>query len=107
MRVGLPDASCGFEPSLTSRRFWLDRPKSTRIRTSCGKCGQRKPRIGRRTGLSGGREDGSRYEARPHLDVVAGLTQVTNRSVSEKPPRRRLPSMRVVPINTRRGGSLQ
>jgi hypothetical protein len=71
------------------------------------KRGQRKPRIGRRTGLSGGREDGSRYEARPHLDVVAGLTQVTNRSVSEKPPRRRLPSMRVVPIKTRRGGSLQ
>lgn len=30
-----------------------------------------------------------------------------DRAVSEKPPPRRLPSMRVVPIKTRRGGNLQ
>ena len=30
-----------------------------------------------------------------------------DRAVSEKPPRRRLPSMRVVPIKTRTGGNLQ
>jgi hypothetical protein len=34
-------------------------------------------------------------------------SQGHDRAVSEKPPSRRLPSMRVVPIKTRRGGNLQ
>jgi len=33
-------------------------------------------------------------------------SQGRDRAVSEKPPRRRLPSMRVVPNKTRRGGNL-
>ena len=38
---------------------------------------------------------------------VSGLIPGHDRADSKKPPRRRLPSMRVVPIKTRRGGNLQ
>jgi hypothetical protein len=38
---------------------------------------------------------------------LASSGRLTRRDTPEKPPPRRLPSMRVVPIKTRRGGNLQ
>jgi hypothetical protein len=52
---------------------------------------------------------GSPDRARPTLDeAFLSLTGPVDTSlVLKKPSARRLPSMRVVPITTRRGGSLQ
>ena len=43
----------------------------------------------------------------PEMRPSGRQSQVTTEQFLEKPPPRRLPSMRVVPIKTRRGGNLQ
>ncbi len=49
-----------------------------------------------------------RAKIEPNLDDDPGKrVPGHDRAVSEKPPPRRLPSMRVVPIKTRRGGNRQ